>query len=134
MAFNLHPTLAKDSILAAKVGSLQVRLVDDARFFWLLIVPETTATELHDLDEKTANSLWKLARRLGQALQVHCDASKINSAAIGNLVPQLHFHIVARHISDAAWPQPIWGYGKAEPLAEATKAARIESIQSWLGN
>jgi hypothetical protein len=55
--FTLHPTLAKDSILAAKVGSLQVRLVDDARFFWLLIVPETTATELHDLDEKTAESL-----------------------------------------------------------------------------
>jgi diadenosine tetraphosphate (Ap4A) HIT family hydrolase len=134
MAFTLHPTLSKDSILAAKVGSLQVRLVDDARFFWLLIVPETTATELHDLDEKTAKSLWKLARRLGQALQVHCDASKINSAAIGNLVPQLHFHIVARHIGDVAWPQPIWGYGKAEPLAEATKATRIESIQSWLGN
>ena len=134
MAFTLHPTLSKDSILVAKVGSLQVRLVDDARFFWLLIVPETTATELHDLDEKTAESLWKLARRLGQALQVHCDASKINSAAIGNLVPQLHFHIVARHIGDAAWPQPIWGYGKTEPLAETTKAARIESIQSWLGN
>ena len=57
MAFTLHPTLTKDSILAAKVGLLQVRLVDDARFFWLLIVPETTATELHDLDEKTAESL-----------------------------------------------------------------------------
>ena len=134
MAFTLHPTLAKDSILAAKVGPLQIRLVDDARFFWLLIVPETTATELHDLDKKTAKSLWKLVRRLGQELQVHCDADKINSAAIGNLVPQLHFHIVARHIDDAAWPQPIWGYGKAEPLAEATKAARIKSIQSWLGN
>ena len=134
MAFTLHPTLSKDSILAAKVGPLQVRLVDDARFFWLLIVPETTATELHDLDKKTADSLWELARRLSQALQVHCDASKINSAAIGNLVPQLHFHIVARHIGDDAWPQPMWGYGKAEPLAEATKAARIESIQSWLGN
>jgi diadenosine tetraphosphate (Ap4A) HIT family hydrolase len=79
MAFTLHPTLAKDSILAAKVGSLQVRLVDDARFFWLLVVPETTATELHDLDEKTAESLWKLTRRLGKALQAHCDADKINS-------------------------------------------------------
>ena len=76
MAFTLHPTLAKDSILAAKVGSLQVRLVDDARFFWLLVVPETTATELHDLDEKTAESLWKLTRRLGKALQAHCDADK----------------------------------------------------------
>ena len=134
MAFTLHPTLSKDSILAARVGPLQVRLVDDARFFWLLVVPETTATELHDLDEKTAETLWKLVRRLGQAPQVHCDAGKINNAAIGNLVPQLHFHIVARHIGDAAWPQPIWGYSKAEPLAEATKAVRIESIQSWLGN
>jgi|TARA_B100000768_G_C11199514_1_gene341099 diadenosine tetraphosphate (Ap4A) HIT family hydrolase len=134
MAFTLHPTLAKDSILAAKVGPLQVRLVDDARFFWLLIVPETTATELHDLDEKTSGSLWKLAQHLGHALQSHCDSDKINSAAIGNIVPQLHFHIVARHVYDAAWPQPIWGYGKAEPLADATKAARIEAIQSWLGN
>ena len=134
MAFTLHPTLAKDSILAAKVGSLQVRLVDDARFFWLLVVPETTATELHDLDEKTAESLWKLTRRLGKALQAHCDADKINSATIGNMVPQLHFHIVARHVGDAVWPYPIWGNGRAEPLADATKVARIESIQSWLGN
>jgi diadenosine tetraphosphate (Ap4A) HIT family hydrolase len=134
MAFTLHPTLAKDSILAAKVGSLQVRLVDDARFFWLLVVPETTATELHDLDEKTAESLWKLTRRLGKALQAHCDADKINSAAIGNMVPQLHFHIVARHVGDAVWPYPIWGNGRAEPLANATKVTRIESIQSWLGN
>ena len=60
MAFTLHPTLAKDSILAAKVGPLQVRLVDDARFFWLLIVPETTATELHDLDEKTSGVLVEI--------------------------------------------------------------------------
>ena len=134
MAFTLHPTLAKDSILAAKVGSLQVRLVDDARFFWLLIVPETTATELHDLDGTTADSFWKLTQLLGKELQAHCDADKINSAAIGNMVPQLHFHIVARHVGDAAWPQPIWGNGKAEPLAGAAKAARIESIQSWLGN
>ena len=134
MAFTLHPTLAKDSILAAKVGPLQVRLIDDARFFWLLIVPETTATELHDLDEKTAESLWKLAQHLGHALQSHCDSDKINSASIGNIVPQLHFHIVARHVYDAAWPQPIWGYGKAEPLADATNAARIEAIQGWLGN
>lgn len=134
MAFTLHPILAKDSILAAKAGLLQVRLVDDARFFWLLVVPETTATELHDLDERTAESLWKLTRRLGKALQAHCDADKINSAAIGNMVPQLHFHIVARHVGDPAWPLPIWGNGKAKPLADATKVDRIKSIQSWLGN
>ena len=134
MGFTLHPTLAKDTVLAARVGPLQVRLVDDARFFWLVIVPETTATELHDLDEKTTVSLWKLAQHLGQALQAHCDADKINNATIGNMVPQLHFHIVARHVGDPAWPHPIWGSGKAKPLADATKVARIKSIQSWLGN
>ena len=97
-------------------------------------MPETTAIELHYLDEKTAESLWKLAQHLGQALQAHCNADKVNSAAIGNMVPQLHFHIVARHIGDAAWPHPIWGNGKTDPMAEATKVARIESIQNWLGN
>ena len=134
MGFTLHPTLAKDTVLAARVGPLQVRLVDDARFFWLVIVPETTATELHVLDEKIAQSLWALVRRLGQALKAHCDADKINSAAIGNMVPQLHFHIIARHVGDAAWPKPVWGHGKAEPLGAPTRAARLESIQSWLGN
>ena len=63
MGFTLHPTLAKDTVLAARVGPLQVRLVDDARFFWLVIVPETTATELHDLDEKTLNLFNKIDDR-----------------------------------------------------------------------
>ena len=98
-----------------------------------MIVPEVSATELHDLDEKTAQSLWKLARMLGKALKQHCDASKINSAAIGNMVPQLHFHIVARHNDDAAWPNPIWGHGTSETLSDATKTARISTVQSWLG-
>jgi len=98
-----------------------------------MIVPEVSATELHDLDEKTAQSLWKLARMLGKALKQHCDARKINSAAIGNMVPQLHFHIVARHNDDAAWPNPIWGHGTSEPLSDATKTARISTVQSWLG-
>ena len=134
MAFMVSAARAKDGMLVVRVRPVRIGRVDDARFCGLLIGPETNATELQVVDKETAESLWKLARRLGQELQVHCNADKINSAAIGNLVPQLHFHIVARHIGDAAWPQPIWGYGKAEPLAEATKAARIESIQSWLGN
>ncbi|MGA0181325.1 MAG: HIT family protein [Candidatus Puniceispirillaceae bacterium] len=133
MSFTLHPTLAKDTFLVARVGSLQIRLVNDSRFFWLMIVPEVSATELHDLDEKTAQSFWKLARMLGKALKQHCDASKINSAAIGNMVPQLHFHIVARHTDDAAWPNPIWGHGTSEPLNDVTKTARISTVQSWLG-
>ena len=107
MGFLIHPTLEKDTIFVGRSNALQIRLVDDARFFWLMIIPETTATELHELNENMAESLWAMTRYLGEALKTHCNAAKINTAAIGNMVPQLHVHIVARHNDDAAWPQTI---------------------------
>ena len=80
-------------------------MVDDVGYFWLLIYPETTATELHELDEDIAESLWTMALHLGGVIKTHCNAAKINTAAIGNIVPQLHVHILARHNDDAPWPQ-----------------------------
>ena len=133
MAFLVHPTLEKDTIFVDQSNALQIRLVDDARFFWLMIIPETTATELHELNEDMAESLWAMTRYLGEALKTHCNAAKINTAAIGNMVHQLHVHIVARHNDDAAWPQTIWGQGDMQPLGEITKAMRLSTIQSWLG-
>ena len=133
MGFSIHPTLEKYTIFVDRSRALQIRLVDDVRYFWLMIIPETTATELHELDEDIAGSLWVMTRHLGEALKTHCTAAKINTAAIGNIVPQLHVHIVARHEDDAAWPQPIWGRGNMQPLDETTKAARLSTIQSWLG-
>ena len=99
-----------------------------------MIIPETAATELHELNEDIAASLWKITRHLGAALKTHCNAAKINTAAIGNIVPQLHIHIVARHNDDAAWPQTIWGRGDMQRLGETTKAVRLSTIQSWLGS
>ncbi|MDC1383415.1 HIT family protein [Candidatus Puniceispirillum sp.] len=133
MEFFLHPTLEKETIFVARTEALQIRLVDDGRYFWFIIIPETAATELHELDEDIAASLWAMARHLGGALKTHCDAIKINTAAIGNMVPQLHVHIVARHDDDDAWPQPIWGRGEMQSLNEETRAARLSIIQSWLG-
>ena len=133
MKFFLHLTLEKDSIFVARTDALQIRLVDDSRYFWLMIIPETAAAELHELDEDMATSLWAVARHLGGALKTHCNAAKINTAVIGNIVPQLHVHIVARHDNDATWPLPIWGQGVMQPLNETTKAARRLAIQSWLG-
>lgn len=133
MGFLIHPTLEKDTIFVDRSNELQIRLVDDVRYFWLMIIPETTATELHELDEDIAGSLWTMALHLGGALKAHCNAAKINTAAIGNIVPQLHVHIVARHNDDAAWPETIWGRGHMQSLGETTKAARLSTIQSWLG-
>ena len=75
-----------------------------------------------------AGSLWAMTRHLSGALKTHCNAAKINTAAIGNMVPQLHVHIVARHNDDAAWPQTIWGRGAVQPLGEKTKTARLSAI------
>ena len=131
--FILNHNLEKDTFLVTKLGALQIRLVNDARYFWVMIVPETAATELHELDDKIADSLWVMARHLGGSLKRHCKAAKINTAVIGNLVPQFHCHIVARHTSDEAWPHPVWGRGNMHPLTNVTKAERLLIIQSWLG-
>ena len=133
MGFLIHQTLEKDTIFVGRSNALQIRLVDDVRYFWLMIIPEKTATELHELDEEIAGSLWAMTRHLGGALKTHRNAAKINTAAIGNVVPQLHVHSVARHNDDAAWPQTIWGRSDMQPLGETTKAAWLSTIQSWLG-
>ena len=122
MGFLLHPMLEKDTIFIEWSNALQIRLVDDVRYFWLMIVPETAATELHELNEDMAGSLWAMTRLLGRELKTHCHAAKINTAAIGNMVPQLHVHIVARHNDDAAWPQTIWGRGDMQRLGEDNKS------------
>ena len=134
MGFLVHPTLEKDTIFVKRSNALQIRLVDDVRFFWLVIIPETAANELHELNEDIAGSLWKMTRHLGAALKTHCNAAKINTASIGNTVPQLHVHIVARHNGDDAWPQTVWGRGDMKRLGETAKAVRLQTIQSWLGS
>ena len=74
-----------------------------------------------------------MTRHLGGALKTHCNAAKINTAAIGNMALPLHVHIVARHNDDIAWPQTIWVRADMQPLDETKKAARLSTIQSWLG-
>ena len=134
MTFILHPTLAADTVFVAKSGGVQILMMDDARYFWVILVPETEAQELHDLDSQIAASLWAIIHNFGRALKQHCNADKINSAAIGNIVPQLHFHIIARHHGDTDWPNPVWGHGQPVPMTNAQKAARLAVAQSWAGN
>ena len=87
MEFLVHPTLEKDTIFVGQSNAIQIRLVNDVRFFWLMSIPETAATELHELNGDIAASLWKITRHLGAALKTHCNAAKINTAAISNIVP-----------------------------------------------
>lgn len=126
MMFNLHQQLEKDSIFAASAGGCQLRLMQDARYFWLLLIPEVEgATELHDLDAFSHDRVCRLIRHCSIGLKRAAGASKMNIAAIGNMVPQLHIHLVARNPGDAAWPQPVWGIGTAEIMSPSEQEWRL---------
>ena len=139
MGFTLDKRLQDDSILASTQHNIQIRLTNDSRYFWLVLVPaitkecaDTAIHEIHDLPASVADNLWALASHFSKALKAETNADKINIAAIGNVVSQLHLHIVARHRSDPLWPAPIWGQGTAIPLSPQERDKRLASLQLWL--
>jgi diadenosine tetraphosphate (Ap4A) HIT family hydrolase len=128
--FVLDPRLEADGPLIARVEGCQLRLVDDARFPWLVLIPEDAgASEIFDLPETRAATVLALATRLGAAMKAAFAADKINLGLLGNMVPQLHLHIVARRKGDDAWPGPVWGAGTRRPMPETEKAARCAAFR-----
>lgn len=114
----LDERLAQDSQLVAELPLCQLRLMNDARFPWLLLIPRREgASEIFDLNEADQQQLWHEASVVGQMLKTLTQADKINVASLGNVVSQLHVHIVARQHDDAAWPGPVWGHGECQPYA-----------------
>jgi len=114
----LDERLAQDSQLVAKLPLCQLRLMNDARFPWLLLIPRREgASEIFDLNEVDQQRLWHEASVVGQMLKTLTQADKINVASLGNVVAQLHVHVVARRHDDAAWPGPVWGHGEGQPYA-----------------
>ena len=131
--FILDERLEGSSHLIMRHKSIQIRLVDDARFQWVLLIPELPqASELHELNDMMRRNLLDLASRLGKIMKTGFEADKINVAAIGNIVPQLHVHVVARQQSDDAWPAPIWGFGDPVPMPDKLRRSRISIIQNGL--
>ncbi len=108
--FDLHTQLDKDTIFLHDLDICQVRLVDDQRFPWLMLVPRIhAAVEFTDLNEANSIQVMREIRQVSQILEHWAQPDKINIAMLGNLVPQLHIHIVARKTNDSAWPGPVWG-------------------------
>ncbi|MBV9990083.1 MAG: HIT family protein [Alphaproteobacteria bacterium] len=111
--FILHPRLDADTAFVVDWPLCRVLAMRDARYPWAVLVPRREAVEVFDLDEKDRAVLVEEVARAAQGLKRLSDASKINIGALGNLVPQLHVHVVARNPGDAAWPGPVWGQGTA---------------------
>ena len=132
--FTLDPQLAADTHQVAALALCELRLMDDTRFAWLVLVPRRAGmVEVSDLAEAEQQQLWREANQAAAALRAVAPCDKLNLGALGNIVRQLHLHVVARTQGDAAWPGPAWGSGAAVPYAPDALAARLAALRRALG-
>lgn len=111
--FNLHPQLRKDTHRIGSLALCEVLLMDNALFPWVILVPRVAdMREITDLKPSQQHLLMDEITRVSEAMQRFFEADKMNVAALGNQVPQLHLHVIARKSTDAAWPNPVWGKGR----------------------
>ncbi|MCJ2080273.1 HIT domain-containing protein [Methylobacterium sp. J-090] len=127
--FTLDPRLAADTVHAGDLALCRVLLMDDARFPWLILVPRRPdVSEITDLSPDDARSLMDEMRLASGVMLALAKPDKVNVAALGNVVPQLHVHVIGRFLSDPAWPRPVWGVGDAKPYPAHARAQMIERI------
>ena len=132
--FVLDPRLAADSLMLAEGPLSQLRLMDDARFAWLVLVPRVNgATEWIDLDGAAQRLLLAEVNRAGRLLRATGPCAKLNIGALGNIVRQLHVHVVARNQGDGAWPGPVWGSGTRVPYEASKLKALVANYAAMLG-
>ena len=125
--FVLDTRLAADSVLIADGPLSQIRLMNDDRFPWIVLVPRVpNASEWIDLDGAQQRLLLAEINQISQHLKHKPNVSKINIGALGNIVRQLHVHLIGRNENDAAWPGPVWGSGKAQRFDPEVLAQRVE--------
>ncbi len=125
--FALDPRLSADTVHLGDLALSRVLLMDDARFPWLILVPRREGvSEITDLGEADAAALWQEIRLAAGVMRDLAKPDKINVAALGNMVAQLHVHVVGRFRSDPAWPGPVWGFGARTPYPLHARAQLAE--------
>lgn len=131
MTFTLHPRLEADTFFVADWPLCRVLLMNDARYPWLILVPRRDGmVELMDLPAQDRLLLTEEMARAGEILRGRPGVTKVNVGALGNLVPQLHVHILGRHPGDPAWPGPAWGHSPAVSYETAARDALIAAVRS----
>ncbi len=131
--YELHPQLAADTHPLASLALCDLRLMDDANYPWLVLVPRIAgARELVDLDAGQRHQLTDEIDHVARALRRAVQPFKLNVAALGNLVPQLHVHVIARFEDDPAWPAPVWGRVAARPYTPDALVSRIRQLDDAL--
>ena len=131
--WHLHPQLADDTTPVIELPLCEVRLMDDANHPWLVLVPRVgDAVELIDLDPAQRAQLTTEIDAASRVLKALFKPHKLNIAALGNLVPQLHVHVIARYTDDIAWPRPDWGAANARPYAPEELIERVNALRAAL--
>ena len=131
--YELHPQLAADTHPLASLPLCELRLMDDANYPWLVLVPRVAgARELIDLEAAQRRQLMDETDLAARLLRDVFRPFKLNVAALGNLVPQLHVHVIARYEGDPAWPAPVWGRVAARPYEPQALVERISTLRGAL--
>ena len=133
MTFVLNEKLASDSAFIVDLPLCQARLSHNAAFPWVILIPRLfNAVEIIDLSQDHQFQLLKEINQVSKVVRDLFQPTKLNVVNLGNVVSQLHVHVIARYDSDLAWPQPVWNSGVFKPYDEAEKTARLSQIASIL--
>lgn len=133
-SWSLHPQLETDAWVIGDLELSRLLLMKDANYPWLVLVPQRDgARDLIDLTETDRIQLTKETDRVARALKDVTNCDKLNVAALGNMVPQLHVHIIARRATDAAWPRPVWGVVPPVAYEAAAADALTRALREKIG-
>lgn len=131
--FILDPRLENDTTLIKENHNFQIRLMNVKDFFWVILIPnKANLIELSDIKIKERNELLNFASDIGDYIKATQNLDKINIGMLGNLVSQLHLHVVVRSRDDPAWPGPVWGWKITNKLDKETLNYRSELIKNFL--
>ena len=129
--FKLDNRIEQDSFLVKEFNDFQIRIMDVREVFWVILIPtKINLIELSDLDIEKRNILINFAVELGDFLKSNEEYDKVNIAMLGNVVPQLHLHLVMRNKNDPAWPGPVWGFNFKNKLDEKSKSCLLYTSPS----
>lgn len=124
--FVLHPQLVQDTEFALDLPLCRLLIMNDENYPWFVLVPRRpNLREAYELSEADQQQLTREVNGFAKFVQQRLGAEKMNVAALGNMVPQLHIHVIARSSGDGAWPAPVWGKQPAKPLSDAALAQRL---------
>lgn len=132
-AFKLHPQLQADTVEVLDLTLCKVLLMNDSQYPWLILVPRRAdSREVYELSSADQTELWREVSHCGQALMKLHNGFKLNIGALGNMVPQLHIHVIARQASDTAWPGPVWGVSPAVPYSATILTEECSRLKNVL--